>query len=157
MKEPYLLFFPFISSFHFALKCNICSLFKKMSFQISGTYLSFSYMLQLVVSVVVLSYWHNIIFCDRCKHGILVTWKWETTERRILKECDVHAFADGILMTRCDFKPSFVGWNFCDKIWAFCGIVHLVTQTVNLLCAEGTNGTCEPRSQAVYSNTSNSS
>lgn len=73
MKEPYLSVFPFISSFHFALKCSICSPFRKLSFHISGTYLSFSYMLHLVVSVVALSCWRNIIFCDRCKLGILVT------------------------------------------------------------------------------------
>lgn len=157
MKEPYLSVFPFISSFHFALKCSICSPFRKLSFHISGTYLSFSYMLHLVVSVVALSCWRNIIFCDRCKLGILETWKWDTTERRILKECDVHAFADGMLMTRCDFKPSFVGWNFCDKIWASCGIVGLVPQTENLLCAEGTIGTCESRSRAVYWTANNSS
>ena len=80
--------FQFVSSFHFTSRLSTFPPFKKLSFQISRTYLSFSYMPQPVVLAVALSSWHNIMYCDRCNYGISVSRKWETTEGWILEKCD---------------------------------------------------------------------
>ena len=101
----------FVSSFHFTSRLSTFPPFLKLSFQISWTYLSFSYMPQPVVLAVALSSWHNIIYCDRCNYGMSVSHKWETTEGWSWRSVMAHAFADRILMSRCG-SNSFVGWSF---------------------------------------------
>lgn len=110
-RNPFSIF-QFVSSFHFTSRLSTCPPFRKLSFQIPGTYLSFSYMPQPVVSAVALSSWHNIIYCDRCNCGISVTHKWETTEGWILEKCDGTCLCGQNLNKHMWFQTFICGLKF---------------------------------------------
>lgn len=96
---------------------------------------------QPVVSAIVLSSWHNIIYWDRCNYGISVTHKWEMTECWSLEKCD------GTCLCWQNLNEQM--WFQNIHLWAealvfpfrlLVEIVGLATQYEKLLWAEGTIG-----------------